>query len=65
MKAIDVHAHVTSLFGYRRTMGDELADALQKYYRVKDVIMTEEEMVNDFKLLDIKALLIAWDAESN
>ena len=65
MMAIDVHAHVTSLFGYRRTMGDELADALQKYYRVKDVIMTEEEMVNDFKLLDIKALLIAWDAESN
>ena len=65
MKAIDVHVHVTPLFGYRKTMGDEIADALQSYYGVKDVIKTEDEMAEDFNSLDLKALIIAWDAESN
>ena len=63
MKAIDVHAHVTPLFGYRRMLGNEIADALQNYYKVKDVIKTEEEMVEDFKSLDVQAIIIAWDAE--
>ena len=65
MKAIDVHAHVTPLFGYERTFGEEITEALKTYYRVKDDIKTEEEMVNDFKRLDIQAIIIAWDAESN
>ena len=65
MKAVDVHVHVTPLFGYRKTIGDEITDALQKYYGVKDVIKSEEEMADDFKSLDLKALIIAWDAESN
>lgn len=65
MKAIDVHVHVTPLFGYERVMGAEIADALQKYYRVKDVVKTEEEMVNDFRSLDLKAIIIGWDGESN
>jgi len=64
MKAIDVHAHVTALFGYRRIAGEEIANALESYYGVKDVIKTEEEVVADFKSLDIKVLLIAWDTES-
>ena len=63
MKAIDVHVHVTPLFGYRRMLGDEITDALQKYYKVSDDIKTEEEMVNDFKSLDVQAIIIAWDAE--
>ncbi|MFC1896632.1 amidohydrolase family protein [Thermodesulfobacteriota bacterium] len=63
MKAIDVHAHVTPLFGYRRTFGDQITDALEKYYKVKDEIKTEEEMVKDFRDLDIQAIIIAWDAE--
>jgi len=64
MKAIDVHAHVTSIFGYRRIAGEEIANALESYYGVTDVIKTEEEVVSDFKSLDIKAILIAWDTES-
>jgi len=65
MKAIDVHVHVTPLFGYRKMMGDEITDAMQKYYRVQDVVKTEDEMAKDFSSLDLKALIIAWDAESN
>jgi len=49
MKAIDVHAHVTSIFGYRRIAGEEIANALESYYGVTDVIKTEEEVVSDFK----------------
>jgi predicted TIM-barrel fold metal-dependent hydrolase len=30
---------------------------------VKDIIKTEEEMVEDFKSLDVQAIIIAWDAE--
>ena len=61
MKEIDVHAHVTPLFVYRRTMGNDVADALESYYRVKDVVKTEDEMVSDFKSLDGRALIVAWE----
>jgi hypothetical protein len=64
MRAIDIHTHITPLFGYTRIMGEKIAQALQQYYRVKEVIKTEEEMAQDFVSLDIKALLIGWDAES-
>ena len=45
--------------------GEKLAAALETYYRVKDVVKTEEEMAKDFIDLDIKALIIGHDAESN
>jgi len=64
MKAIDVHAHVTSLFGYRRLYGDQMAEALTSYYHVEDKVQSEEEMVKVYTDLDVKALLISWDAES-
>lgn len=65
MRAIDIHTHITPLFGYARIMGKEVAKAIEINYRVQDVIKTEEEMVQDFLKLDIKALVIGWDAESN
>ncbi len=47
MRAIDVHAHTSPLFGYRRIMGDEITDALKNYYGLEDVIKTEDEMARD------------------
>lgn len=64
MKAIDVHVHVTSLFGYERIFGKEVADYLKKYYGAEGLIEDEEEMVKKFEDLDVKALIIGWDAEA-
>lgn len=65
MKAIDVHSHLTTApYTYENRYGKEVAEALKVYYRVKEVVQTEEEMAREFIDLDIKALLVAWDSES-
>lgn len=65
MRAIDIHTHLTPLFGYKRILGEKVTKALEQYYKVPDVIKTDEEMAQDFLKLDVKALVIGWDAESN
>jgi len=65
MKAIDVHSHMsTAPYTYEARYGKEVAEALKTYYRVKEVIRTEEEMAKEFIDLDVKALIIAWDSET-
>ena len=65
MKAIDVHAHVNALFGYKRMMGDEIGTAVMKHYRIKeDIVKTEDEMARDFIDNDVKGLIISWDTET-
>lgn len=64
MIAIDVHAHMTTeKYTYEARYGKEVSDAIQSYYRVKEVVKTEEEMAQDFVEHGVKALIIAWDAE--
>jgi len=65
MKAIDVHAHPSTVpFSYERRWGPETASSLQKYYRITEKIRNDEEMAQEFRELDIKALIIGWDAEA-
>ena len=66
MRAIDVHSHMsTAEYTLERRYGPEVSQAMQRYYRVKEVVKTEKEMAQDFIDLDVKAFIIAWDAESN
>lgn len=65
MKAIDIHVHPTvPAFDRKRTMGEEVAQEIQKYFRVTARIRTDEEMAQEFRELDLKAFLIGWDAEA-
>ena len=66
MRAIDVHSHMsTAEYSLERRYGSEVAEAMEKYYRTQRVVKTEQEMAQDFIDLDVKALIIAWDAEAN
>ena len=63
MRAIDVHVHPsTAPFSYENRWGPEVASNLQKYYRITEKIRTDEEMAQEFRELDLKALIIGWDA---
>lgn len=64
MRAIDVHAHMSTVKG-RIPFKDEEVEPYERYYRLKRAAKTEKEMAQDFIDLDIKALLIAWDSEFN
>jgi predicted TIM-barrel fold metal-dependent hydrolase len=65
MKAIDVHAHPsTAVFDRKRLWGPEMVEYISRYYGVEYKVKTDEEMAQDFRELDIKAILIGWDAES-
>ena len=65
MKAIDVHAHPsTAPFSHNRLWGPEVAQGLRKHYRITDRVRSDGEMAQDFRKLDIKALIIGWDAEA-
>ena len=65
MRAIDVHVHPsTASFSYKRRFGEEVAQFLPKYYRIKERIGSDEEMAQEFRELDVKALIIGWDAEA-
>ncbi len=62
MKAIDVHAHLSTA-----DMTPCLAkynEAMQKYYKFEAQVKTAEEMANDFIKADVRAILMGWDAES-
>lgn len=62
MRAIDVHAHPST-----QPMEETLKPfrkAMLEYYRVTTPVRTEEEMAEDFRNLDLKAILIAFDAET-
>jgi predicted TIM-barrel fold metal-dependent hydrolase len=65
MRAIDVHAHLsTEAYSYEKRFGKKVTKALKDYYGVKEVFRTEEEMAQEFIDLDVKAFLIAWDSET-
>lgn len=65
MRAIDVHAHLsTEAYSYEKRFGKKVTKALKDYYRVREVFRTEEEMAQEFIDLDVKAFLIAWDSET-
>ncbi len=65
MRAIDVHLHPsTASFSYKRRFGEEVAQFLPKYYRIEEIIRSDEEMVQELRELDLKALIIGWDAEA-
>jgi predicted TIM-barrel fold metal-dependent hydrolase len=65
MKAIDVHVHPsTAAFDRKRMWGPELVEYISKYYGVEYKVKTDEEMAQDFRELDLKAILIGWDTES-
>lgn len=65
MRAIDVHAHPsTAPFSYDRRWGPKVASSMEKYYRLTEKIRSDEEMAQEFRELDIKALIIGWDAQA-
>ena len=65
MKAIDVHVHPsTAAFDRKHMWGPEMVAYISKYYGVEYKVKTDEEMAQDFRELDLKAILIGWDAES-
>ena len=65
MKAIDVHVHPsTAAFSRQSMWGPELVESLYKYYGISEKVRTDEEMAQDFRELDLKALIIGWDSES-
>ena len=66
MRAIDVHAHLSTWdCTYERRFGKEVSMGIQTYYRIQEEVRTDSEMAQEFIDLDIKALIIGWDAESN
>jgi predicted TIM-barrel fold metal-dependent hydrolase len=64
MKAIDVHVHpVTAPFDRSRIWGREMTDYVSRYYGVQYKVKNGGEMAQEFRSLDLKALLIGWDAQ--
>jgi len=63
MKAIDVHAHLS----IKEMMGDCMSkynEAMEKFYKFKLEFKTEDQMAEDFRKADVKAILVGWDAET-
>jgi len=65
MKAIDVHAHLSTEKGQTRPHDAPEVKFMETYYGFKRVTKTEEEMAQDFIKNDIKGLIVAYDTESN
>lgn len=71
MKAIDVHAHISTREGALSMM--KYQKALMEYYMKQEVTeeqvlsmcKSEEEMAKDFLDAGVKGILVAWDAETN
>ncbi|HVN82630.1 MAG TPA: amidohydrolase family protein, partial [Terriglobia bacterium] len=62
MRAIDVHAHLTT-----QEMNNALGkynDAMQKYYKFNLQAKSAEDMAQDFLKADVKGILMGWNAES-
>lgn len=64
MRAIDVHVHPSTARGQLLAAEGE-AEVEARYRRMKHPVKTEEEMARDFIELNIKGLIIAWDAETS
>ncbi|HEX77730.1 MAG TPA: amidohydrolase [Dehalococcoidia bacterium] len=63
MKAIDVHVHPSTI-SMKDMVGKEIAESTFRYLRSEERLRTEEEMVQEFVEMDLKALLIAWDSQT-
>jgi len=63
MKAIDVHCHVSTKTGMESIK--TFNEAMERYYKVKTPIRTDEEMAQDFVNIGVKGMPVAWDAETN
>ena len=65
MRAIDVHVHPsTAPFAYERRFGKEVAEFIPRYYKTEPRIRVDEEMAQEFRELDLKALIIGWDTQA-
>lgn len=64
MRAIDSHIHFSTEKGYL-VKDPKVIEAMEKYYRTKVVMKTDEEMAQDFIKLDIRAILLPIDCETN
>ncbi len=64
MKTIDMHVHFITERGFCMK-DEEFMHAVEKYYGTRYTFKTEDEMAQDFVELDIKAIAMAWDTESN
>lgn len=63
MRALDTHAHPGT-----KVLIDGLRpyiEAMEKHYRMKMPIRTEEEMIKEYKEADVKVIFVAMDAETN
>lgn len=63
MRALDTHAHPGT-----KVLIDGLKpyiEAMEKHYRMKLSIRTEEEMIKEYKEADVKVIFVAMDAETN
>ncbi|MBI4240878.1 MAG: amidohydrolase [Candidatus Rokubacteria bacterium] len=62
IKAIDVHAHISTAPWHRSTR--KFVEAMRVYYRTEQPVKAEDEMAQDFIRARVKGCIIAWDAEA-
>lgn len=62
-RAIDIHVHPATREFLSGSLG-EYRRAAEAYFRVKLEERSVDEMADEFRRLDIVAVLLAWDAES-
>lgn len=62
IRAIDVHAHISTEPWFRATR--KFVEAMKVYYKTEQPVRTEEEMARDFVTAGVRACIIAWDAET-
>jgi len=62
IKAIDVHAHISTAPWHRSTR--KFMEAMRVYYKTEQPVKTEDEMAQDFIRAGVKGCIIAWDAEA-
>ena len=63
MKAIDVHAHLSTAKGVASM--SKFNEAMEKYYGYKAQVLSEDEMANAFIEADVKGIIIGMDCESS
>ncbi len=64
MRAIDMHVHPGTKEYLVDSGGKYIADAMT-YFHKHDIVVSMEEMAAYYRRLDMKAVLLAWDAETN
>ncbi len=63
MRAIDMHVHPGTREYLIDSGGKYISDALSYFHR-HDAVVSMEEMVAYYRRIDMKAVLLAWDAET-